>query len=54
MVKLIEQGEGGLDDAIEVMGRGGVEAVLELSGMEVAEVRHKGREGGGLLGAGGG
>jgi transposase-like protein len=48
MVKLIEQGEAALDEMIDVMGRASIEAVLELSAMEVAGAKHKGREGGAI------
>ena len=56
MVKLIEQAELAVDELIDVMGRAAIQAVLELSAMEVAggktpgqasgDVRWHGRQGG--------
>lgn len=56
MVKLVEQAELAVDELIDVMGRASIQAVLELSAMEVAgsktpgqasgEIRWHGRQGG--------
>ncbi len=46
MVKLIEQGELAVDELIDVMGRASIEAVLELSALEVAGGKTPGQESG--------
>lgn len=48
LVELITHGQAVVDEAIEVMGRATIEAVLELSAREVAGEPHQGRKGRGI------
>ena len=46
MVELIEASRLAIDELIDVLGRAGIEAVLQLSAMSVAGEKHQGRKGG--------
>jgi transposase-like protein len=46
MVELVAQTETAIDELIDVTGRAAIEAVLELSALEVAGVKHPGKAGG--------
>lgn len=48
IVELITNGQAVVDEAIEVMGRATIRAVLDLSAREVAGAPHQGRKGGGI------
>jgi len=48
MLDLIERAETAVDEVIDVVGRGTLEAILLMSAQEVAGPRHPGRTGGGI------